>query len=267
MRAALLTIVLILLGLWALVAWLQPRMAFFPWRGIQQTPESAGIPYTDLKITTADGVTLHGWWIEHPSPRGLVVYWHGNGGNLSLWMDVLLDIHRRGFSVVAVDYRGYGASDGSPSEKGLYRDAEAVSDYVARNRARPGLRTIYWGRSLGCAVASYAAAKSPPAALILESPFPNVRALFVGNPVMLGLSVFSTYRFATASHLQDYRGPLLVIHGDADSIIPFSAGRKVYDRAPGGPKTFAVLRGADHNDVHGSHPDYWPAVDRFLDAR
>ena len=256
---------LVLLGsLWLLVAWLQPRMAFFPWKGIQQTPASAASGYRDLKILTADGETLHGWWIEHQTPRGQVIYWHGNGGNLSLWMDVLLDIHRRGFSVLAVDYRGYGASTGSPSEQGVYRDAEATTVFFDNHLRQAGQRTIYWGRSLGCAVASFAAAQRSPDALILESPFADVRSLFAGNPVMWALSIFSTYRFPTAKHLEGYRGPLLVMHGDADSIIPFSAGQKVFERAVSEKKTFAVLEGADHNDVHADHPSYWHAVDTFL---
>ena len=264
MRAALLTAIIGVSALWGLVSWLQPRMAFFPWQGVQQTPASVGLPYSDVKITTADGVALHGWWMEHPSPRGQVVYWHGNGGNLSLWLDVLADIRNRGFSVLAVDDRGYGASDGRPTEKGLYRDADAVNRYVADTLRRGGLRTIFWGRSLGCAVASYAASKSAPDALILESPFADIRSLFSGNPLMRALSIFSTYRFPTGRHLQDYRGPLLVVHGDADSIVPFAAGRKAYERAASAQKTLAVLKGADHNDVHARHPAYWTAVDAFL---
>lgn len=253
-----------LASMWALVAWLQPRMAFFPWKGIQQTPSAAGTGYRDLKIGTADGETLHGWWIEHRAARAQVIYWHGNGGNLSLWMDVLLDIHRRGFSVLAVDYRGYGASTGRPSEQGVYRDAEAATDFFERNLRQPGSRTIFWGRSLGCAVASYAAAQRPPDALILESPFADIRSLFTGNPLMLALSVFSTYRFPTAAHLETYRGPLLVMHGDSDAIIPFAAGQKTFDRAQSEKKTLVVLSGADHNDNHAEHPAYWKAVDAFL---
>jgi len=247
-----------------LVWWLEPRMAFFPFSGVQDTPARVGVPFTDLKVPTADGETLHGWWIEHPDPRGQVIYWHGNGGNLSLWLPVYLDIRRRGFSVLAVDYRGYGASTGRPSEQGIYRDGEAATTYFRERLRKEGIPTIYWGRSLGCAVASHAAAALAPDAVILESPFADVRSLFAGNPVMWTLSFVSTYRFATGSHLERYRGPLLVLHGDADSIIPFSAGRKVFEKAASEKKTFAVLEGADHNDLHADHPAYWAAVDRFL---
>ena len=244
--------------------WLEPKMAFFPFKGVQETPTAVGVQFVEHEIPTADGETLHAWWLEHPSPRAQIVYWHGNGGNLSLWMPVLADLQMRGFSVLAVDYRGYGASTGKPSEAGLYRDGDAAIQYFASRLQKKDLPTIYWGRSLGCAVASYTATKAAPAGLVLESPFPDVAFLFANNPVMRFMSVFSTYRFATAKHLESYTGPLLVVHGDADSIIPFEAGKRVYERAPSRVKTFAVLPGADHNDVYASHPQYAATIDRFV---
>ena len=252
------------LALKLLVRWLEPRMAFFPFTGVQETPAALGVPYTDHQIRTADGETLHAWWFKHADPRAQILYWHGNGGNLSLWMPVFVDLHKRGFDVLAVDYRGYGASTGKPSERGVYADGEAAVEYFAAKLQRKDAPTIYWGRSLGCAVASYTAVKNPPSGLVLESPFPDVAFLFTNNPVMRFLSLFSSYRFATAEHLQRYSGPLLVLHGDADSIIPFAAGQQVFDGAPTKAKTFAVLPGADHNDVYGNHPQYTEIIDRFV---
>jgi hypothetical protein len=264
MRGALITLVVVLVGVKLLVWWLEPRMAFFPWRGVQETPAALGLTHSDHRITTADGETLHAWWMEHPSPRGQVIYWHGNGGNLSLWLDVVADLHKRGFSVLAVDYRGYGASTGSPSEQGVYRDGEAALAYFNERLRRQRSPVIFWGRSLGCAVASHTASRTPPDALLLESPFPDVDTLFARNPVMRLLSLFSSYTFSTSQHLEKYNGRLLVIHGSADSIIPFRAGKLVFERAPAAQKTFAVLEGADHNDVHTRHPAYWTAIDRFI---
>ena len=252
------------LALKLLVWWLEPRMAFFPFRGAQETPASVGVAFEAHKIRTADGETLHAWWLEHASPRAQIIYWHGNGGNLSLWMPVFVDLHPRGFSVLAVDYRGYGESSGKPSESGIYKDGEAAVQYFSAKLQRQGVPTLYWGRSLGCAVASYTASTTPPSGLVLESPFPDVAFLFTNNPVMRFLSVFSTYRFDTAKHLQQYSGPLLVIHGDADSIIPFAAGQRVFEQAATTSKTFAVLPGADHNDVYARHPQYAGIIDRFV---
>ena len=266
MRNFLILLLVLIASLWVLVILVQARMAFFPIRGIQKTPDSVGLRHNDVRVTTADGVTLHGWWMEHPSPRAQVIYWHGNGGNLSLWLDVFVDIQQRGFSVLAVDYRGYGGSGGRPSEKGIYLDADATLRHFAERLRRKDVRTIYWGRSLGSVVAAYAAAKSAPDALVLESAFPDARSLFAGNPLLLGLSLFSTYRFPTSRHLAGYRGPLLVIHGDADTLIPFAGGRKVFESAPSGRKTFLSLAGADHNEMYARRTDYWPAIDRFVEG-
>jgi len=252
-------------GLRLMVWWLEPRMAFFPIAGVQQTPLVYKLEYEDLEIRTADGETLHAWWLEAPQPRAQVIFWHGNGGNLSLWLDVIAAIRQRGFSVLAVDYRGFGASTGRPSEKGLYRDADAAIEVFHSRLRRPGVPVIQWGRSIGTPVAAYAASQSPPDALVLESPFRDVLAIIGGNPVMRVLHLFSSYRFPTSQFLEGYTGPLLVIHGDADRIIPYRAGRRVYEEAPTPRKTFVTIAGADHNDLHlVNRPRYWDAIDAFV---
>jgi uncharacterized protein len=264
MRGALITIVVCAAALKLLVWWIEPRMAFFPSRGVQRTPAAFGLAFSTVDIRTADGEALQGWWLEHPSPRAQVVFWHGNGGNLSMWLDVVADFRSRGFSVLAVDYRGYGASTGQPSEQGIYRDADAATEYFESKLRKPGSPVLFWGRSLGCSVASHAATRLRPQALVLESPFPDVASLFKGNPVMQVLSVFSSYRFATSDHLKQYAGPLLILHGDADSVIPYDAGKRVFDSAPTPNKAFVTLPGADHNDSYTSNATYWTAVDRFV---
>lgn len=266
MRAAPIVTALVTLAvLKVIVWWLEPRIAFYPIEGVQQTPAAAALPFTDLRIPTADGETLHAWWLEAPEPRAQVLFFHGNGGNLSLWLDVIVEGRRRGFSVLAIDYRGYGASTGRPSEKGLYRDAEAAARYLAERLKRSTSPVIYWGRSIGSPVAAHAATVIPPEGLVLESPMPNVRTLLRTNPVMWLLSFLSSYRFPTSRFLEKYDGALLVIHGDRDSIVPFRAGRQVYDHAPTSRKTFVQIDGADHNDLHVVNPaGYWRAIDVFV---
>ncbi len=254
-----------LLLLRLLVTRLEPRMAFYPIAGVQETPAQLSLPYVDLRIPTADGETLHGWWVQHPQPRAQVIFWHGNGGNLSLWLDVIGDLRRRGFSVLAADYRGYGGSSGQASEQGLYRDAEATVDEFNRRWRTTAVPVIYWGRSLGCPVAAYAASRQPPDGLVLETPMPDVRSVLRGNTVLWLLSFVATYRFPTSDFLRRYRGPMLVVHGDRDTIVPFSAGRAVFDDAPSPVKTFLAVPGAGHNDVHFGNPAvYWRAVDEFI---
>ena len=265
MRGALITLALIVIGVKLLVWWLEPRMAFFPWHGIQQTPAAYRLAYTDHRVVTADGETLHGWWMEHASPRAQVVFFHGNGGNLSMWLDIFVQLWRRGFSVMAVDYRGYGASTGSASEQGPYRDAEATIQVFQQQFRRPEVPVIYWGRSIGAPVAARAAVHSAPAGLVLETPMPDARSVLRTNPVLWLLSFLSTYSFPTTRLLAKYHGPLLILHGDADEIVPFTAGRRVFDRAPSVKKTFVAIAGASHNDLHVARPElYWSAINTFV---
>ena len=256
---------IVALALKLLVWFLEPRMAFFPLRGVQETPAAAGVSFQDLRIETADGETLHGWWLERADARAQVVFFHGNGGNLSLWLDILIELFRRRFSVLAIDYRGYGASTGRPSEHGLYRDAEAAVRVYRERLLKGGIPTIYWGRSIGAPVAAHAASQAKPDALVLETPMPDVRSVLRSNPLLWALSFFSSYRFPTSRLLDGFDGPLLVIHGDADGIIRFSAGREVFDRAATRRKTFVAVPGADHNDLHVVNPAlYWTSIDLFV---
>jgi uncharacterized protein len=260
-----LTLVVALAALKLLVWWLEPRMAFFPIRGVQQTPAEYKLDFEDLTIQTADGEALHAWWLPAPEPRAQVIFWHGNGGNLALWLDVIAGLRRQEFSVLAVDYRGFGASTGRPSEQGLYLDADAAVRVFEERLRQAGVPVIHWGRSIGTAVAAYTAASTPPDALVLESPFPDVVAIIGGNPVMRFLHLFSSYRFPVSEFLERYDGPLLVIHGDADRIIPFRAGRRVYEEARGDRKTFVPIPSADHNDLHlVNRVQYWQAIDAFV---
>jgi uncharacterized protein len=126
---------------------------------------------------------------------------------------------------------------------------------------------IYWGRSIGCPVAASAISVQQPDAVVLDSPMPDVRSVLRNNPVLWVLSFLSSYRFPTSRFLANYRGPLLVIHGDADSIVPFGAGRTVFDAAPSSQKTFVTMPGADHNDLDAVDPRaYWAAIDAFTAA-
>jgi pimeloyl-ACP methyl ester carboxylesterase len=256
--------VVVVVALFALlIRWAEPGLAFFPVAGETVTPDQFNVQYDALDVDTADGERLRAWRIHHPAPRAHVLYFHGNGGNLSMWAPIVSAIARHGYSVLAFDYRGYGRSSGRPSEQGLYRDVEAV---VKRFHAEApgGTPTVHWGRSLGASMAAYAATLQPPDGVIIEAGFPDVRALLRGTPVLGLLAPFSSYRFPAAEFLQRRKAPVLVMHGDRDSIIPFAQGQALFDRIPG-PKRFVVIPGGDHNDV--SAPDaeaYWRAIDEFV---
>jgi len=260
----LLLLLVVGLGLLFFVRWLEPRFAFFPSAGESTTPSEFGVPFTAVTLTTADGERLRAWLLKGTDSRALVVYFHGNGGNLSIWAPIVSDLSRHGFDVLAFDYRGYGLSTGRPTESGVYRDADAVLDYVSTtNTGSQGRPIVYWGRSLGTAVAAYAASRRRPDGVILEAGFPDARAIVRSSPVLAFLSMFSTYRFPTAEHLAGVDTPALVLHGDADGVIPFALGRALFERLKG-DKTFVAIPGGDHNDAKPvDERVYWGAVDAF----
>jgi fermentation-respiration switch protein FrsA (DUF1100 family) len=268
MRVNVSTLMTVLGGLVALkllVLWLEPKVAFYPIRGVQETPALARLPFVDVRIPTDDGETLHGWWLEDPQARGQVVFFHGNGGNLSLWLDVIVDMRRRGLSVLAIDYRGYGDSSGRPSENGVYRDAAASIRLFGERLQKPDVPLIFWGRSLGSPVAAYAASQTTPDGLVLETPMPHARALLRTNPIAWLLSFLSSYSFSTSKFVGPLNVPLLVVHGDADSLVPYEAGKRVYAAAGSQRKTFVTITGAGHNDLHATNPPlYWNAIDTFI---
>jgi uncharacterized protein len=247
-----------------LVLWVEPRMAFFPFPGEQSTPERYGVGFEPVTLRTADGERLRAWWIPAQAPKANVVYFHGNGGNLSLWTPVLVGLHRQRVSVLAVDYRGYGLSTGRPSERGLYRDVDATLAAFDEAHREPNVPTVYWGRSLGTAMAAYAASRRAPDGVVLEAGFPSVRSLLTSYPVLWVFSWFASYRFPTAEWMRGVAAPTLVMHGTDDSIVPYQQGRALYDQI-GGPKRFHVIQGGDHNDpVPVDAETYWKAVDEFV---
>jgi fermentation-respiration switch protein FrsA (DUF1100 family) len=259
-----LALIAVLLALPLVVRIFEARLAFFPIAGETLTPREFGVEFERLSVATGDGERLQAWKLLHPTPRALVLYFHGNGGNLSVWAPILSGIARQGYSVLAFDYRGYGGSTGWPTESGLYKDVEAMVQQLWERTARTK-PVIYWGRSLGTVMAAYASTIHGPDGLILESGFPDARSLVRSSPVLTFLAMFSSYRFPGADFLRGVTIPVLVVHGDDDHVVPFAQGRALFDRVTG-PKQFFTIRGGDHNDAAPPDPEaYWQTVNRFVE--
>src|SRR5687768_12722516 len=234
MLSLVVTIAVVAAALALLVRWLEPRLAFFPFKGEDETPRDFGIPFEAITIDTADGERLRAWRMTPAAPqaaRARIVYFHGNGGNLSNWSPILAGIARHGYAVFAIDYRGYGLSTGRPTEPGLYRDVDAA---VAAAWPEPAARTplVYWGRSLGGSMAAYAATVRKPDGVIVEAGFASARAAIRDSPVLAVLSLFASYRFPAGEFLTRARVPVLMLHGDRDSVIPFALGRELFEQLP-----------------------------------
>jgi fermentation-respiration switch protein FrsA (DUF1100 family) len=233
----------------AVVYFMQGRMLYLPdmpGRALTMTPNNVGMDYEDVSIETADGVTLHGWFIMGRSSR-VLLFFHGNAGNISHRLDSIRQFQSLGMSVLIIDYRGYGRSGGKTTEKGIYRDAEASWRYLTENRSITASNIVIFGRSLGGSAASWLAAQHRPLALIVESSFTSVPDVAQELYPWLPARWLSRLSHATRDYVRDVRCPVLVIHSHDDEIIPFHHGEAIFSSA-NEPRTLLALRGT-HNDA------------------
>jgi len=226
---------------------------------------TSGLPLEDVWFRSADGHALFGWYLAAPKMSSVLLWCHGNAGNIIHRLDNLAQLHEAGLSVFLFDYRGYGRSAGRPSESGLYDDALAAYTYLLETRAIQPQRMVIFGRSLGAAVGGDLALRRPVAGLILESAFPSVEAIAKAYVSGLPAHWLLRARFDLAERLRKITIPVLVIHGDNDRVVPFELGRQVFEIA-NPPKAFYAVPGADHNDlfVVGGRP-YYRRMKTFVD--
>jgi uncharacterized protein len=263
-RAALRIVVLLVVA-GGLLLLFETKLIYFPTRAHEVTPAELGLAYEELALRSEDGVRLHGWFLPVKGSRLSVLVCHGNGGNVSHRLDrALLMQSRLNVSVLLFDYRGYGASEGSPDEAGTYRDARAAWRWLVEREHGPG-RVVLFGESLGSAVALQLALEKDARALVLESPFASIPEMARAVYPFLPLWPFVRTRYDNVGKVAALRMPLLVLHGDRDEVVPFAQGRRVFERAPE-PKRFFAIPGAGHNDTYAVGGDaYWHALRGFLD--
>lgn len=209
----------------------------------------SGLPLEDVWFQAADGTRLFGWYVEASASSPVLLWCHGNAGNIIHRLENLAELHRIGLSVFLFDYRGYGRSSGRPSEEGLHQDALAAYDYLVVTRGVRPERLVLFGRSLGAAVAGELASRKPAAGLILEAPFPSIAAMARAHYLGLPMHWLLSGRFPLEERLAQVHMPVLVVHGDRDEIVPIALGRRVFEAARE-PKFFYVIEGADHNDTY-----------------
>jgi hypothetical protein len=192
-----------------------------------------------------------------------VLFFHGNAGNISHRLDTLVFLHELGLAVFMFDYRGYGESEGEPSEAGLYRDAEAVWGYLTETRGIPGREILLFGRSLGGAVAAYLAERHAAMGLVLESTFTSVPEVAEQHYPWLPVHSLTRYRYDTAGRLPNIDMPVLIIHSPEDEIIPFSHGQTLYDLAKE-PKCFVEIEGSHNTGIFDSWETYRRGWNEFI---
>ncbi len=235
----------------------QSRLVYFPNMGreFSATPQDAGLEYEEVWLTTSDGERLHAWFVPASQSRGTLLLFHGNAGNISHRMDYLLMLHRRGYSSIIFDYRGYGKSSGRPSEQGTYRDAEAAWRYLTVIRKLEPRRIALLGESLGGAVAAWLASRQAPGALVLASVFTSVPDLGAEVYPFLPVRLLSRFEYDTRAYLKNVQAPVLIAHSREDDIIPYRHGQALFAAARE-PKAFLEMRGG-HNDSFLFSQEAW----------
>ena len=257
------------LGYSAIVAFMyfrQESMLFLPnlpSREHMATPADIGLDYESVRIGTEDGEELDAWFIPARDERAVLLFFHGNAGNISHRLDSIRIFHQLGLSVLIIDYRGYGKSTGRPTEHGTYEDARAAWRHLVEARGAEAGDIILFGRSLGGAVATWLAVQKAPGGLIVESTFRSVPDLAAELYWFLPVRRLARLEYPVESLLPQVDSPVLVVHSRDDEIIPFRHGEALYAAAPE-PKKFLELEGGHNTGFIQSRQRYSAGIDEFL---
>jgi len=245
---------------------MQSRMIYYPHmpsRQLTANPADMGLEYESVSIITKDKITLHGWFVPASEEKGVLLFFHGNAGNISHRLDSLKIFHDLGLSTLIIDYRGYGRSKGEISEQGTYFDAEAAWNYLTEIKNIPAQQIAVLGRSLGAAIAAYSASKQTPGVLILESAFTSVPDVAAGLYPILPVRFLSRFQYNTRKFLQSVNCPVLIIHSPDDDIIPFENGLQLYESARP-PKQILEIQGSHNEGFLLSGKTYTEGIREFI---
>ncbi|MHC5034518.1 MAG: alpha/beta hydrolase, partial [Planctomycetota bacterium] len=239
---------------------------FHPSRGPVASWAPPGLGIEECTLRTADGLELYAWWHPgegDPAQRPVLLWFHGNAGNITHRAEGLRAFAARGLAVLLLDYRGYGRSDGTPSEYGFYLDAEAAYRYLVEERGVAPERIICFGRSLGAAVALHLARRRRAAGLIMEGTFASVPELARRKFSLVPVWSLLRNRFDSLRLIRGAKLPILMVHGSEDRLAPIAQAKGVFDAATA-PREFYVVEGAGHNDTEEIGGDeYFDTLSRF----
>lgn len=268
MHRMLTSLVLICLLVWVFLGallWLrQAAFVYYPVKDLLFTPADAGLQYEEVFLATTDGEQLHGWFVPHPGSPRVVLFLHGNGGNISHRLDWLRLFHDLGLSIFTVDYRGYGRSTGQPSEQGTYHDARAAWEWLI-GRGHAPADIVLLGESLGGGVASWLATETEPGALILVSTFTSIEDMGRHYYPWLPVRWLARIHYPTLERIGRVRAPILVMHSPDDEIVPYGMSLRLLEAA--GPRAaFLELRGGHNDAPWDGVPDFAGRLRAFLDG-
>lgn len=234
-----------------LVRVFENRLIFFPPRYPEgfASPEAYGLQPEEVWLAASDGVKLNAFFLAAPNSAKVLLWFHGNAENIGMGLEHLKELARLGVNVMELDYRGYGKSEGSPNEAGVYRDADAAYSYLTDTRKIAAKNIFIYGHSLGGAVAVDLAARRECGGLIVESSFTSIPDM-ARHIYRVPLARFlPASRFDSLGKIASVKAPVLIIHGTRDPVIPFDMGRRLFEAARE-PKSFLPVEGAEHDDPY-----------------
>lgn len=252
------------LGVLLMLLFIENRLIFMPSRNPRGTWNPPTAQGEQVTFAANDGTKLSGWYLPHARPRNVVLFACGNGGNMSYWADYFKTLqHQLDATVLGFNYRGYGLSEGSPSEAGVLDDARSARRWLAGRSGVPEERVVLIGRSLGGGVV-VDLAQDGCRALVVESSFTSLPDVAARIYPFLPVRWVMRTRFDSLRKIAAYDGPLFVSHGDADELVPHAMGRALFESAPAKKKHFFNIADGGHNDPQP--PSYFRELAGFLDG-
>ena len=262
------TILLIVLISYSILGWtlffLQPYFMYRPVREALYDPGDIDLVFEKVSLKTADGTKISGWYIPCQEACQTVLFCHGNGGNMSHRLDTINLLNEMGVNCFLFDYRGYGNSQGKPSEKGTYMDADAAWDWLTMKKGIEPENIIIFGRSLGGCIAAYLASKTNPAALVLESAFTSYADIGMKCYPYLPVRLFAAFEYDTIGYIEKVSCPVLIMHSKGDEIVPYEFGPMLYEAA-NEQKEFIEIFGCHNDGFLFSGETYRQGWEQWLD--
>lgn len=247
------------------IPFLENHFIYYPSREFTGLPSDFGIEFEDVYFRAEDGVKLHGWYVPSKGAKSVILFFHGNAGNISDRLDNIIQLRNQaGVDVFIIDYHGYGKSEGSPNEKNLYMDGRAAMKELRRRLGKSDKKVIVFGRSLGGAVAVDVASGAECDALILESTFTSMPEIAGELFPIPHLKKLICTKFDSISKIGSIKAPKMIIHGENDTMISISHGQRLFKEATE-PKEFYPIPGADHNNTYiTAGNEYFRRVAEFI---
>ncbi len=231
----------------SMLYFIQEKLIFLPTKLMAAYEYSFEYPFEEIFLTAADGAKLNAIHFKTKQPDGLILYFHGNAGNLSRWGEVATFFVAKNFDVIIMDYRTYGKSTGKLSESNLLSDAQLFYDYALKYYKEEDI--ILYGRSLGTGIVSFLASKNEPSMLILESPYYSMLDVASKRMPFLPVSLLLKYKFKTFQYLQNVSCPIIMFHGTKDRIVPIRSSEKLFDSVTDKTVSFIRIEGGEHNNL------------------